>query len=126
MSLVIIDGNSYDVGIVKITRKASQSRENIGITMDQRKHYDVKGTYFDYDVHFNLRAMNVTDYDLLYEVLTEPVEYHTVTLPYGQSSITFIANIKYTEDSLVRNFNQMKRWGGFKVTFEALEPQKEA
>lgn len=126
MSLITIDSNTFDVGIVKITRKASQSKESLGITLDGRKHYDVKGTYYDYDVQFNLRAMNVNDYDALYELLTEPVEYHTVTLPYGQSTITFIANTKVADDSLVRNFNKMKRWSGFKVTFEALEPQKEA
>lgn len=126
MSLVTIDSNTFDIGIIKITRKASFSKESLGITLDGRKHYDVKGTYFDYDVHFNVKAMNVNDYDTLYELLTEPTEYHTVTLPYGQSTITFIASVKVSEDSLVKNFNEMKKWSGFKVTFEALEPQKEA
>ena len=126
MSLLTIDNDTFEVGIVKITRKASQAKESLGTTLDLRKHYDVIGTYFDYDVQLNLKAMNVAEYDSLYELLTEPVEYHNVTLPYGQSTITFKANVKVAEDSLVRNFNQMKRWSGFKVTFEALEPQKEA
>ena len=126
MSLVTIDDNNFDVGIVKITRKATQLRESIGTTLDFRKHYDVKGTYYDYEVQFNLKGMNVADYDALYELLTSPVEYHTVTLPYNQSTITFIANVKSVDDSLVRKFNQLKRWSGFRVTFEALEPQKEA
>lgn len=126
MSLLVIDNNTFEVGIVKITRKASLSKESLGTTLDLRKHYDVKGTYYDYDVQFNIKAMNVSDYDMLYELLTEPTEYHTVTLPYGQSTITFIANVKVTEDSLIKNFKQMKKWSGFKVTFEALEPQKEA
>lgn len=123
--MITIDSNTFDVGIVKITRKSSQAKESLGTTLDLRKHYDVKGTYYDYDVEFNVRAMNVTDYDSLYELLTEPVEYHTVTLPYGQSTITFDANVKVSEDSLSRNYRQLKRWGGFKVTFEALEPQRE-
>lgn len=126
MSLITINSNTFDVGIVKITRKASQKAEFLGVTLDMRKHYDVQGTYYDYDVEFYPRAMNVNDYDSLYELLTEPVEYHTVTMPYGQGTITFDARTKVSDDSLKKNFNQMKKWSGFKVTFEALEPQKEA
>lgn len=124
--MITIDNVNYDVGIVKITRKVSTDADSLGITLDGRKHYNVKGTYFDYDVQFNTKAMNVAQYDALYEKLVEPVEYHTVTLPYGQSTITFIAKTKVGNDSLIHNFTSLKKWGGFTVTFEALEPQMEA
>ena len=124
--MIIIDNETYDVGIVKITRKVSMDADSIGTTLDGRKHYNVNGTYFDYDVQFNTKAMNVAQYDALYEKLVEPVEYHEVTLPYGQSMITFIAKTKVGNDSLIHNFASLKKWGGFTVTFEALEPQREA
>lgn len=124
--MITIDNTNFEVGIVKITRKPSISADSLGTTMDGRKHYNINGTYIDYDVQFNTRALNVAQYDELYEKITEPVEYHTVTLPYGQDTITFIAKLKAGNDSLVHNFTNLKKWGGLTVTFEALEPQKEA
>jgi len=126
MSLVVIDGNEFEIGIIKITRRASFSQESLGITMDLKKHYDVKGTYYDYDVEFFTKNMNVVDYDNLYELLTLPQESHTVTLPYGQSTITFEAKVTVAQDDLLFKYTPKTKWGGIKVTFEALEPQKEA
>lgn len=126
MSLVVIDGNEFEIGVIKITRRASFSQESLGITMDLKKHYDARGTYYDYDVEFYTRNMNVTDYDNLYELLTEPQESHTVTLPYGQTTITFEAKVTVAQDDMISRYTSKTKWGGIKVTFEALEPQKEA
>lgn len=124
--MITIDGTNYDVGIVKITRKASQKLESLGTTMDLRKHYDVRGTYYDYEVEFATRQLNLTAYDNLYEVLTAPQESHEVTLPYGQTTLTFDARVSVASDTLVKSFTDFKKWGSIKVTFEALTPQKEA
>lgn len=126
MSLVSIDNTSYDVGVVRITRKASQRVESLGTTLDLHKHYDVKGTYYDYDVEFFPRKMSRIAYDALYEALTDPLESHTVTLPYGQTDLTFTARVTTTEDVLQARYGNKTFWGGIKVTFEALTPQKEA
>lgn len=124
--MITIDNNTYNVGIIKVTRKASQKIENLGVTMDLRKHYDIKGTYYDYDVEVATQHMNVADYDSLYEAITTPQETHTVTLPYGQSTITFEARISIASDVLVKSYTTFKKWGTLKITFEALSPQKEA
>ena len=126
MSLITIDNTTYDVGVVRITRKASQKVESLGTTLDLRKHYDVKGTYYDYEVEFHPRKMSRVAYDSLYETLTDVTEYHTVTLPYGQTTITFDARVSLTDDYLVAKYGNKTYWGGIKVNFEALTPQKEA
>lgn len=126
MSLVTIDNTSYDVGVIRITRKASQKVESLGTTLDLRKHYDVKGTYYDYEVEFHPRKMSRDDYDTLYEVLTDATESHVVTLPYGQTTITFEARVTTTDDVMLAKYGNKVYWGGIKVTFEALTPQKEA
>ena len=123
--MITIDNETFDLGIIKITSKATLDKDSLGKTMDGTKHYDVKGTYYDYDVTFNTRAMNVEEYDRLYELITEPVESHTVTLPYGQSNITFLAHTKVGSDSIVFKYGNTRKWGGFTVTFESLIPQKE-
>ena len=124
--MITIDNNNYNVGIIKITRKATQNMENIGTTLDLRKHYDIRGTYYDYEVELATSKMRVTDYDNLYEVLTTPQESHVVTLPYGQSTLTFEARVSVASDVLVNSFTNFKKWGTLRVTFEALTPQKEA
>lgn len=124
--MITIDNNSYDVGIIKITRKATQDIDKIGTTMDLRKHYDIKGTYYDYDVELATYKMQVAEYDSLYEILTAPQESHTVTLPYGQTTLTFEARVSVASDSLIKSFAAFKKWSSLKVTFEALTPQKEA
>ena len=124
--MITIDNNSYDVGIIKITRKATQDIDKLGTTMDLRKHYDIKGTYYDYEVELATYKMQLADYDNLYEVLTTPQESHIVTLPYGQSTLTFEARVSVASDSLIKSFTALKKWSSLKVTFEALTPQKEA
>ena len=124
--MITIDGNTYEVGIIKITRKASQNLESLGTTLDQRKHYDIKGTYYDYEVELATSRMKLTDYDNLYEALTTPVESHTVTMPYGQSTLTFEARVSVASDNLIVGYTNFKKWGTLKVTIEALTPQKEA
>lgn len=123
--MLIIDNTTYNVGIIKVTRKASQKVDNLGTTMDLTKHYDIKGTYYDYDVEIATQHMNVSAYDNLYEVLTTPST-HSVTLPYGQSTLSFTARVSVANDILVKSFDNFKKWGTLKVTFEALTPQKEA
>lgn len=112
--MITIDNNTYDVGIIKITRKASQSIEKLGTTLDLRKHYDIKGTYYDYDVELATYKMQVAVYDSLYEILTAPQESHTVTMPYGQSTLTFEARVSVASDALVKNYTTLKKWRYFK------------
>ena len=122
--MITIDGQSFRVGIIKIPRKSSLNREDHGTTLDGRKHYDALRTYFDYDVTIDTKAINIHEYDRLYEVITQPVEYHMVTMPYGQDEISFKASIKTSNDSVIANYTNFRKWNGLKITFEAIEPQK--
>ena len=124
--MITIDNNTYSVGIIKVTRRATQNMENLGTTLDLRKHYDIRGTYYDYIVEMATSKMRVADYDSLYEVLTTPQESHVVTLPYAQGTLTFEARVSVADDVLLNSFTNLKKWGTLKVTFEALTPQKEA
>ena len=123
--MITIDGIGYKIGIIKVTRKATINYENHGTTLDGIEHADPLGTYYDYEVTINTLALNVAEYDSLYEVLTAPVEYHFVTLPYGQESISFRARIKLSSDNINANYKNFRSWTGLKITFEAIEPQRQ-
>ena len=123
---VIIDGKTFDVGIVKVTRKPRKETIDIGTTYNGTKHKRAIGTYFDYDVEINTKKCNVAEYDRLYEVLTAPIAEHTVTLPYGQDTITILCDITVSNDSVVQSFNSFRRWSSLTITFNALELSKVA
>lgn len=123
--MITIDNTTFDVGVIKITRKASQKVDALGTTLDLIKHYDIQGTYYDYEVELATQHMELNAYDNLYEAVTTPTT-HTVTLPYGQSTLTFEARVTVASDVLVKSFTNFKKWGILKITFEALSPQKEA
>lgn len=126
MSLITIDGESFDVGIIKITRKARLDKKELGTTLDGRLHYQGLGTYYDYTVTFSTRRCNVEEYDRLYEVLTSPVAEHECILPYGQGTINGTYSISASNDSIVSNFTSFRRWSSLQVTFEALDYARSA
>lgn len=108
--MLVIDDVNYNVGIIKITRKPTQKAESLGTTLDLTKHYDVKGTYINYEVELATNKLNLRQYDELYEILTNPVESHIVTLPYGQGDLTFLARVSCGSDVLVQNYTTFKKW----------------
>ncbi len=123
-NLFKINDVTFDVGVINITRKPTIDRTKLGVTLDGVKHYKTNGTYYDYEITINTRHMNVTDYDKLYEILTAPVDYYMVTVPYGQSTKTIKAIVSAGNDSIIQNFSTLKKWGSLKIMIEALEPER--
>lgn len=116
---LIIDGRTYDTTVVKLKRK--------GAVLDSDKSGRVKtgemvrsiiGTYYNYDIVFHNSDLSPDDYDALYEVLTAPAESHTVTFPYGQSTLTFQAYISNVSDELETV------WKSLTVSFVAKKPER--
>ena len=124
MSIFKIGDRSFNVGAISIIRKPSIERINLGKTMDGKKHNYPSGTYFDYEISINTRGMDLAEYDALFEIITAPVEYQSVTMPYGQGEITFDAIIKSGSDKLLASSNRYKKWGDLRISFEAIEPQR--
>lgn len=123
---VNIDGEEFNVGIIKVTRKPRKESVTLGTTLDGTIHKSGLGTYFDYEVEIATKRCNVAEYDRLYEVLTDPVAEHTVVLPYGQDTITIKADISISDDSVVSDYNNFRRWSSLKITFNSLEMSKVA
>lgn len=122
--MITIDGQTFDVGIINIERKATIEKELIGTTIDGANHYNTTGTRYDYDVTFATKKMNIEEYNRLYEVLTAPVDTHSVTMPYGQTTITFNASIVGASDNIIANYNNFRRWSELKISFDSAELQR--
>ena len=125
--VVTIDGASFDVGVEYIKRQARiEDGPNAGNSKRGDWIRDVYGTYYDYILAFDTSAgLTRADYDTLYSVITAPVEFHTLVVPYGQSTLTFAAGITGAEDNVIL-MDDGTVWGNLSITFRAKSPQRVA
>ena len=123
--VVTIDGASFDVGVESIKRQARiEDGPNAGNSKRGDWIRDVYGTYYDYILAFDTSAgLSRADYDTLYSILTAPVEFHTLAVPYGQSTLTFAAGITGAEDNVIL-MDDGTVWGNLSITFRAKSPQR--
>ena len=123
--VVTIDGASFDVGVEYIKRQARiEDGPNAGNSKRGDWIRDVYGTYYDYILAFDTSAgLSRADYDTLYSILTAPVEFHTLVVPYGQSTLSFTAGITGAEDNVIL-MDDGTVWGNLSITFRAKSPQR--
>ena len=123
--VVTIDGTSFDVGVENIKRQARiPDGPNAGEAKRGDWIRDVYGTFYDYILVFDTSAgLTRADYDTLYNVITAPVEFHTLVVPYGQSTLSFEAGITGAEDNVIL-MDDGTVWGNLSITFRAKSPQR--
>lgn len=126
MSLFSIDGVTYpSVYVMEIKRKGTiLDGPNTERTMQGEMVRDIIGTYYNYDVSIDCDDMSAKDYDAMYEVISAPVAYHNMVMPYGQSTLAFRAYITNVDDSLLYSENGHNRWGKLSFSMIAMSPKR--
>ena len=118
-----IDGKSYNVSVTDLQRKASVlDGENAGRVMSGLIR--IIGTYYNYSMTLDTRSLDFADYDALYELLTAPVDCHSITVPSGQGTATFDAYISNADDVLNRMDGSRNLWGDLQINFVAMAPKR--
>ena len=123
--VVTIDATSFDVGVEYIKRQARiEDGPNAGNSKRGDWIRDVYGTFYDYILAFDTSSgLSREDYDTMYGILTAPVEFHTLVVPYGQSTLSFQAGITGAEDNVIL-MDDGTVWGNLSITFRAKSPQR--
>lgn len=125
MAVFKLDGTEYNVIVTSLQRKASVlDGDNAGRTLSGRMERDIIGTYYNYTMQVDTKGLAVEDYDALYEVLSAPVDFHTVTVPYGQGTLTFEAYVDNVDDELKQMQEGRSLWGGLSFSFIAMAPAR--
>ena len=123
----VLDGVSYNVtvpaGGLKRSFKVLDGK-NAGRVLSGDMERDVIGTFYNYELQIVAHGTDLTEYDALYEVLSAPVNFHTVSFPYGQQMLTFRAYVTEGQDSISRIAGGKNYWRGLTVQFIAKSPQK--
>lgn len=124
---IILDGVEYQVPIEypSLTRSFDFLEGGQGgIMQSGLETLDTIGTRYAYSLHLPERGKAPAAYDALYEALSSPDREHSVTLPYGQGTMTFWCKVEGGQDVLFDDFLTHKRWGDLTVRFTPTTPQR--
>ena len=124
-----VDGVSYNVFVPEGGIKRSGQvldGDNANRAKSGLMIRDIIGTFYNYTIEIDARRTSPEEYDRLYDVLTAPVDYHTICVPYGQTTLTFNAYVSSAEDTLDTMDGGVNKWGGLSVNFIAMKPNRRA
>ena len=124
--MIIIDNQVFNVGVISLKRKADFLDSEATKRLENGDMYrDLIGVYFNYDLKFEPSTpQNHSEYELLWEKLTEPVEFHTVTVPYNNTTFSFVAYFSGISDELMLQQRENNFWKGLSVNFKAKSPAR--
>lgn len=127
--IMMVDGKSYNVRLPQGGVKRSFSildGENSGRVQTGDMVRDIIGTYYNYSIKIEQDPLYPSDYDDLYEVVSNPVDFHTIVVPYAQGIYQFEAYITDGSDTLsfINPNDYTNMWDGLELNFVAMKPRK--
>lgn len=124
--MIGIDGTFYDFPC-DISRKARIVSSDVsGMLMDKTEYNDALATYIDYTIKLAIPIDRMGEYTTFFEQVSAPVDSHTFTLPYNQTSIDIIGKIDSVSDVYYREVNGVQIWRSVSISIHALRPSREA
>ena len=124
---IVMDGMTYDLRVQYETIGRSfrlEDGENAGKMISGLYERDLVGTYYDYSMSVEPEPGSEADYDVFYEAISAPVQSHSITMPYGQGTMTFDAMVYKGTDLYRGMVAGQRKWAGLQVTFSAKGPQR--
>lgn len=128
MMTIVMDGVTYRLRVRYETLGRNfhlDDGENADYMLSGLYQRDLLGTYYDYTMEVEPDPRYPEDYDSFFDAISAPVPSHTLTLPYGQSTMTFQAMVTEGSDLYRGQVAGRRRWGGLQVQFTAQKPQRE-
>ena len=126
MSVIKIDGVSYDIGETELKRSAEIIFDPVtqGVMLDFSEVDDAAAVKYSYSFTIEPKRGALNDYDAFYYDITSPKSVRLIELPFGQSTLTFQAKVKSVSDSLRKSYGGVNKWSGLCVTFYPVKPQR--
>lgn len=121
--MIVIDGETFDVPVTSVNMKADFLDRYAERTADGVLHRDLIGVYFNYTVTFGATAPPA-EYARLWRKLTEPVEFHQVTLWNEDGEYTFTAYFAGVKHTLQRVKDAAIFWKSLTCDFIAQSPAR--
>lgn len=125
VSPIVIDNTYfYNIHFTSIKRSFEVlDGENAGRVMSGEMERDIIGTYYNYSVEVDADEATAWEYDYFWQLISQPKDYHVITVPYGQDTLTFKAYVTQGSDEL-EYIGNTNRWGALGFNFIAMAPQR--
>ncbi len=121
--MIKIDGMTFDVPVIKLSRKAEFLDKFAKRTEDGGLQRKLIGVYFNYQLQLGI-AKDKNEYSRLWNKLTEPVEFHTVVVPGTDGDYIFKAYFSNVGDAMLIKTQERNYWQDLTVNFTAQEPAR--
>lgn len=120
----LMDGVAYNVIVSKLTRKFSvQDTSKTGRTQSGDMYRDVIGTFYNYAMTVEQMGTDAAALEAFWEAISQPVDSHLCTFPYGQVTLTQRMYITSGEQDVVQLTPERTDWGVLNVSFIAMSPK---
>lgn len=121
--MLYIDGIGYKIDVLSVKRTADFLDKYAERTENGDLERELIGVYFNYKLQLG-PGIDRTEYALLWDKLTEPVEFHEVTVPDEDGDYTFTAYFSNVADELLRKVAEKNYWKNLTVNFIAKKPAR--
>lgn len=121
--MLYIDGIGYKIDVLSVKRTADFLDKYAERTENGDLERELIGVYFNYKLQLG-PGIDRTEYVRLWDKLTEPVEFHEVTVPDEDGDYTFTAYFSNVADELLRKVAEKNYWKNLTVNFIAKKPAR--
>lgn len=121
--MIVIDGNVYNIGVRSLKRTADFLDKYAERLENGDLERELIGVYFNYKLELE-PGFDRAEYSRFWKKLTEPVEFHTVTVPDEDGDFTFTAYFSNVADELLLKRAEKNYWKNLTVNFIAKSPAR--
>lgn len=121
--MLYIDGIGYKIDVLIVKRTADFLDKYAERTENGDLERELIGVYFNYKLQLG-PGVDRAEYARLWDKLTEPVEFHEVTVPDEDGDYTFTAYFSNVADELLRKVAEKNYWKNLTVNFIAKKPAR--
>lgn len=123
--MIIVDGIIYNIPFISCDRSADFLDKYAKRVESGDLSRKLIGVYFNYELKLGRStSIGSTEYNALWDKLTEPVEFHTVSVPGEDGLYTFKAYFSGVKDSLQKQKGSENYWKNLTVSFIAKSPAR--
>ena len=121
--MLTIDGQTFKIDVLSVKRSADFLDKYAERNEAGDLQRELIGVYFNYKLQ-RAPGLDRAEYARLWAKLTEPVEFHTVTVPCEEGDFTFTAYFSNVADELLLQRAGRNTWKNLTVNFIAKSPAR--
>lgn len=120
-----VDGTHFDIPLVSLKRSADFLDKFAERTEDGDLARELIGVYYNYTLTVgDSDAFGETDYDAFWDKMTEPVEFHEISIPTKNGYYTFVGYVSSVSDEYKKILNDEAEFKSFTCKFTAKSPSR--